>query len=92
VCSRDDEKLGDVDGVLIEPQARRLRYFVVRSNGWLRKPRYLVPIENIASVDRNRNIVRIEARASEVPRQSFDADAVRPFSDEDVVTAMFASR
>lgn len=90
VCSRDDEKLGDIDGVLIEPSARRVRYFVVKSSGWLSKERYLLPIEDLASVDRDRNVLRIGARADEVPRHSFQLDEVRPFTDEDVVTVMFA--
>jgi hypothetical protein len=90
VCSRDDEKLGDVDGVLIEPSARRVRYFVVKSSGWFKTGRYLVPVEDLARVDCNQHVLRIETPASELPRQAFMPEAVRPFTDEDVVTVMFA--
>ena len=90
VCSRDDEKLGDIDGVLIEPSARRVRYFVVKSTGWLSRQRYLLAVDDLAHVERDQNVLRMESRAAELPRQIFDADTVRPFSDEDVVTAMFA--
>lgn len=90
VCTRDDEKLGDIDGVLIEPSARRVRYFVVKPSGWLPRGRYLVPIDNVASVERDRNVLRIESAADELPRETFKPNAVRPFNDEDVVTVMFA--
>jgi uncharacterized protein YrrD len=90
VCSRDDEKLGELDGVLIEPSARRVRYFVVKSSGWFKKGRYLVPVEDLARVDCDQQVLRIETPASELPRQAFTPDAVRPFTDEDVVTVMFA--
>jgi uncharacterized protein YrrD len=90
VCSRDDEKLGDIDGVLIEPSARRIRYLVVKSPGWFRKGRYLVPVQDVARLEKDQNVIRIEAPAAEVPRETFTPDAVRPFTDEDVVTVMFA--
>jgi hypothetical protein len=35
-------------------------------------------------------VLRIETPASELPRQAFMPEAVRPFTDEDVVTVMFA--
>jgi uncharacterized protein YrrD len=90
VCSRDDEKLGGVDGVLIEPSARRIRYFVVKSPGWFRKGRYLVPVEDLARVETDQQVLRIETSAADVGREAFTPDAVRPFTDEDVVTVMFA--
>jgi hypothetical protein len=90
LCSRDDQSLGALDGVLIEPSTRRVRYFVVKRAGWLRSNRYLLPLETPAHVDRERNVLRLEVSADDLPRENFDANTVRPFSDEDVVTAMFA--
>jgi hypothetical protein len=90
LCSPDDQSLGALDGVLIEPSTRRVRYFVVKRAGWLRSSRFLLPLETPAHVDRERNLLRVEVSADDLPRENFDADTVRPFSDEDVVTAMFA--
>jgi hypothetical protein len=90
LCSRDDQALGAVEGVLIEPSARRVRYFVVRRSGWLRNARYLLPVENLAHVDRERNVLQIDACADDVPRQQFDPSAVRPFSDDDLLTVLFS--
>lgn len=90
VCSRDDEKLGGIDGVLIEPSARRIRYFVVKSPGWFRQGRYLVPVEDVARLETDEHVLRIETSAADVARETFSPAAVRPFTDEDVVTVMFA--
>ena len=91
LCSRDDRSLGDVEGVLIQPSARRVRYLVVKRPGWLRKSRYVLPIENIAHLDRERNILKVEATADDLPDQQFDPADVRRFSDDDLLTVMFSS-
>ena len=85
----DEEKLGDVDGVIIEPSARRVRYLVVKS-GRFRKGRYLLPVEHLAQLDRARHALRLHEPAADVEREAFDAESVRPFTDEDVITVMFA--
>jgi hypothetical protein len=91
LCSRDDRSLGDVEGVLIQPSARRVRYFVVKRSGWLRDSRYVLPIEDIAHIDRERNVLKVEARADDLAHQHFDPSAVRRFSDDDLLTVMFSS-
>ena len=91
VRTADDEKLGRVDGVLLDPGQRCVRYFVVQTPGLLRRRRYLVPVDAAAHVEGREMILRIQARAEEVAPERFDARAVRPFSDEDAVTAMFAT-
>jgi len=89
VRTRDEEKIGDVDGVIIEPSARRVRYLVVKS-GRFRKGRYLVPVENLAQLDRSHGALRLHEPAAHIEREAFDAESVRPFTDEDVITVMFA--
>jgi len=91
LCSRDDQSLGALDGVLIEPATRRVRYFVVKRDGWLRRGRYLLPLEMPARVDREHNVLHLEAAAGDLRREDFDAGSIRAFSDEDVVTVMFAT-
>lgn len=90
LCSRDDQALGNVEGVLIDPARRRVRYFVVKSPGLLRRERYLLPMPDSLSIEEDRQVIRIDQPAAEVPRHTFDAKAVRPFTDEDAITAMFA--
>lgn len=90
VRSSDDESLGHLDGVLLDPAQRRVCYLVLHSAGLLRRRRYLLPVDAAPHVDAEHGILRVEAQADEVDRERFDLRAVRPFSDEDVVTAMFA--
>jgi hypothetical protein len=90
LCSRDDETIGHVEAVLIDPVRRRVRYFVVKSPGFLRRQRYLLPMPERLRIDEDRRVIRVDAPAAEVPRHEFDAKAVRPFTDDDAITAMFA--
>jgi PRC-barrel domain len=91
LCTMDDEKLGVLDGVLIDPAARRLRYFVVKSSGWFSRGRYILSADDVARVEADQHILRIDAPAAALPRESFDPGTVREFSDEDVITALFPS-
>ena len=92
VRTADDETLGELDGVLLDPAQRRLRFLVVQAPGLLRKRRYLLPVDAAPHVEGKDMILRVEANAGEMAPERFDARAVRPFSDEDAVTAMFAPR
>ncbi len=89
LCSRDDENLGTVEGVILEPARRRVRYFVVKGSGWFGKHYYLLPVESLARLEPD-GVLRIESPAADLPRKTVDLREIRPFSAEDVVTAMFA--
>jgi hypothetical protein len=90
VCTEDDEHLGAIDGVLLDPVRRRLCYFVVKSPAMLLKRRYLVPADAPAIFEPESKLLRLEAQSNELEREAFEAAAVQPFSDEDVITAMFS--
>ena len=90
VRTADDEKLGELNGVLLDPSQRRLCFLVVQARGLMRKQQYLVPVTAAPHVEGKRMILRVEAQKAEVAPARFDASTVRPFSDEDAVTAMFA--
>ena len=82
LCSLDEKTLGTLDGVLIDPAERRLRYFVVESKGWFSAKRFLLPADQPAHLEAEANILRIELDADDVRRTEFDSDSVRVFSDE----------
>ena len=90
VRTADDTSLGHLDGVLLDPSQRRVRYLVVHSSGLLRRRSYLLPVDAAPHVEAEQGILRVEAHAHEVSPARFDLRDVRPFSPEDVVTAMFA--
>jgi hypothetical protein len=91
--SPDDEPLGTVEGVLIDPAERRVRYFVVESPGWLRRRHYLLPADAPARVEADRKTLRLDVKPDELARcPEFDSKSVRQFSEDDAITAMFARR
>lgn len=90
VRTADDESLGRVGGVLLDPALRRVCYFVVHAPGILRRRRYLLPVDAAPQLEAEHGILRVDAHADELASPRLDLRAVRPFSPEDVVTAMFA--
>src|SRR5690349_16839291 len=82
VCTVTEERLGSIEGVLIEPAQRRVRYFVVGRRGWRRK-RYLVPAECHARLDSDEARIYVEAGGREV--RPYGSGDVPRFSDEDVL-------
>jgi PRC-barrel domain len=88
---RSKEIIGRLEGVLIDPSERRLRFYVVKSVGWFRNKRYLLPADRIAQIEPVERTLRLDVDSHELKRcDEFDSEEIREFSDEDVVTAMFA--
>ena len=91
VRTRGDVKLGRFDGVIVDPTARRVRYLVVE-RGRLFHERHLIPLVP-TRVDSEHHALRLEVDAVDPSTwQKFDAGSCPPFSDDDLVTAMFAQR
>lgn len=88
----DDRLLGVLDGIVIDPTERKLRYFVVKSNGWLSRRRYLVPADGAARVERDLGELRLEVDSDDLSDyEEFTAGSVRDFSDDDLIAGMFHS-
>jgi len=92
LCGTDDRKLGTLDGVLIDATERRVRYFVVESKGLLGKKRYLLSADETTHLEPEDNTLRVDVEAGDPWRHAFDADAVRSFSDDDLLDALFSAR
>lgn len=86
VCTEHDEQLGALDGVLIEPSTRRVRYFVVGTDPRVHD-RYLVRADAPVVLDLRGRMLRIGGAVDMEPLPG----AMQPFSDEDVMTALFHS-
>ncbi len=85
-----DEELGSLKGVLIEAAARRVRYFVVEVAGRSRTHCYLVPADDPVTVQEDRRTLRVDSNAADLIRSGeFNIDSVRPYSDDDLMAAMF---
>jgi hypothetical protein len=88
LCSQDDEKLGSITGMLVEPATRRVRYFVIARNGMMKQRRYLLPADSLPVLRAGDRKLCVLAKADDLER--FDARQVERFSDEDAITAIFA--
>lgn len=82
----DEQTLGSLVGVIVEPRARRLRYFVVNAPA---NHNCLVPA-GAMHLDRGEGILRLIA-IDRSEWQECDVSAFREFSAEDAVDAMFAA-
>ena len=87
VRTRQDELCGSVDGVLIDPLARQLRYLVLETGDWRRHRRCLLPADAAATVDRTGNHLRLEIEADELGAlEEFDTALVERFTAEDAIS------
>jgi len=91
LLSQDDEALGVIDGVLIDPVKRRLRYYVVQAARMFNRRRYLVSADSPAVMLPEDRALRVEAHSESIPRERFDSRSVPRFSDDDLLAAMFSS-
>jgi len=90
VVTASGEQLGSIAGVVIEAAARRARYLDVQSHG-LRRRHYLVEADQPAQVDAERKQLRL--LSADLPTVHHPGRAsFRPFSDADLLAAVFASR
>lgn len=88
VCSSDDEALGAISGVLVEPASRRVRFFVVDRKVALFPRRYVLAADTPAVLEADDQKLRILSNVDDLER--FDARQVERFSEEDAITAMFS--
>lgn len=84
VRAADGEKLGEVEGFIIDPELRRAYYIVVDSGGWFSSRHYLVPIGH-ARVDRGERALRLDiGRDAITSYPEFDPDQFSTMSDDDL--------
>ena len=87
LLSPTDTTLGRLAGALIDPLRRRVCYLIVESRSWLLTHQYLLPL-NIARFDRERNALCVDVEAAGL--REVHVDSFEPFSDDDLITALFA--
>jgi hypothetical protein len=84
------DKLGDVDGFIVDSQAGRVYYVVVEAGGWFRSNRMLVPIGHVA-LDVDDKALKVDVSQEALMRYPlFDEERFHSFSDEDL--RVFESR
>ena len=93
VEATDGQTIGRLDGVVIDPLERRVHFFVVAPATTRDRRRYLLPTECQVQLDRERSALRVGADSRELARcVEFRTACVPPFSDQDLLAAMFQGR
>ena len=92
VQTEDGEEVGALDGVLIEPTARCIRYYVIALGRRFGRRRYLLPADASAQIEGDSKALRFGIGLSALKScREFRKGDVREFSDNDLVSAMFAT-
>jgi hypothetical protein len=92
VLTADGQPLGTVTGVVIEPAARRVRYYDVRSTGWFNRRRYLLEADQLAQLDAERKAIRLRGEHEAPEVRNLDPRTLRQFSDDDLVSCILSGR
>jgi hypothetical protein len=87
VKNESGERMGALEGFIVEPGARKIRYAVVHPRGLLAQP-CLVPLPG-TRIDAESETLVVDGSLSGC--EPFDRSSYPKFSDEDVVTAVFAA-
>ena len=84
-----DETVGTLDGMVIDPIERQVRYFVVRSRNWLKTRLHLVPATP-ARLDSEHKTLHVEIKADDFTHMpEIRSDTFERFSDDDLIAALF---
>jgi hypothetical protein len=80
----DGEKLGEVDGFIVDRDAQRAYYVVVDSGGWFRSQQFLVPIGH-ARIDDDGDALVLDVTRESINRYpEFDRDSFERFDADEL--------
>ena len=91
VVDSQEANVGNLEGIVVDPQHRQVRYVVVKSRRAFKSRHYLVPLMS-ATLDAQHRTLHVDVEPTEVDELADDpADSFPVFSDDDLITAMFAA-
>ena len=90
VLSTEGQRLGSIEGVVIDAAARHVRYLSVRLSGLFGRRRYLVQADQLGQIEGERKALRLLVDLRNEAVHGLDAAALRKFSDDDLLAAIFA--
>jgi hypothetical protein len=78
------EKLGNVDGFIVDSESGRPYYLVVDAGGWFKSKQFLVPIGQV-QVDADRDAFVVGLSKEQIHRfPGFDSDEFEKLTDKDI--------
>lgn len=90
VRTTSGRKLGQLDGLIVDPPDRTIRFAVVQRRGGRRCPRLLVPF-GVAQLDFDRKSLHVDVE-SDADCTEFDDNAFPEFSKSDSQAALLSAR
>src|SRR5262245_39276912 len=91
VVSPTGDKLGRLDGVVVDPAGRRVPFLVVAVRKRLRTHRYLLPLAP-SRIDEHR-VLHVDVQSDELDQLPEVPPARIPsFTDDDLIAALFSPR
>lgn len=81
--------MGRLEGVVLDPSARKLRYVVVKTPGLFTGKHRLLPVDGTIQLDNDAKAIRVRDGASMSACPAVDPAALTPFRDEDLLDALF---
>jgi len=84
VLGPDAEKIGTVDGFIVDTQASRVLYVVVDAGGWFTSDRFLLPVGDTQLAADGRALQASVTKASLEGYPEFDETGFSELSDEDL--------
>ena len=92
VLDNEDSNVGKLEGVLVDPAERAARYLVVKSRRAFRSKHYLLPLAP-AIIDAENRALHVDVQPDDFDElNDAPAKTFAPFSDDDLITALFAKR
>ncbi len=84
VRNANGDKVGDVEGFIVDAETERPYYVVVDSGGWFSGGRYLVPVNHV-SFDRDEQCMRVDLDKNTIQQYpKFDKDEFERMSDAEL--------
>ena len=92
VLNNDESNVGRVEGIVVDPAERQVRYFVLKSRRPFRARHYLMPLAP-ATIDAEHKTLHVDVETDDLDELvDGPANAFPEFSDDDLITALFAKR
>jgi PRC-barrel domain len=92
VLNQEDSNVGRVEGIVVDPAERQVRYFVLKSRRPFRARHYLLPLAP-ATIDAENKALHVDAQTDDLAELiDGPAKTFAPFSDDDLLVALFSER
>ena len=92
VLNQQEANVGKLEGIVVDPGERQVRYFVVKDQRRFRSRHYLLPLAP-ATIDAEHRTLHVDVEPDDVSELvDGPAETFPTFSDEDLIAALFSKR